>query len=156
MKKPEFRDAVYESFFAGGYSSAVHSGALDKGLFKEFENFYQSMDRGKPLVSFCHFIDTYYGNRDAFIAELEDQSLGPIVRLIYYARNAYIHCAWDVGRMERESQKEKLRQASALGQLHEKAPKFSIVVDKNDRLHVDGLMSICMAIADSIKPSQNS
>ena len=156
MKKPDFSDAIFESFFVGGYVAAAANGRISKPLMDEYGGFYQSMDRGSPLVAFCHFVDTYCGDRNKLIDRLDDDSLAEVVNLIFFARNAYVHNAWHVESMKFENQKKKLREASEQGKLHDKAPNFSIVVDEDDRLHINNLMSICMAIADSIKPSQDS
>ena len=109
MKKPDFRDAVYESFFSGGYTSAVASGALDKDLYDKHEAFFRSMDQGAPLVAWCHFVDTYFGDREKLIDNLDDNNLEPVVRLLFYVRNAFVHCAWDVSKLDSPTQQKKIR-----------------------------------------------
>ena len=140
MDKPKFRDAVYASFFSGGYYSAAATGGMDKSEYDANKEFYRAMDRGATLATFCHLIDSYFENRKKFISLLDDASYGPIVELIYVARNAFVHCAWVVDKLEGEKQLKTLVAATAQKNLHSKAPNFTMNIDQDRRLHVDGLM----------------
>jgi hypothetical protein len=151
MKKPDFRDAVYESFFSGGYKSAVASGALDKDLYDKHEAFFRSMDQGAPLVTWCHFVDTYFDGRQKLIDNLDDNNLAPVVRLLFYIRNAFVHCAWDISKLDKPYQQEKIREFYESGETYAAAPLFKLTIDKNNHVHVDGLMGMCMAIAKSVR-----
>jgi len=153
MKKPSFQDAVYESFFSGGYTSAVGNGALDKGLYDEHEAFFRSMDQGAPLVTWCHFIDTYFGDRDKLIDNLDDKNLAPVVRLLYYVRNAFVHCGWDVSKLDIPNQRTKIREFCEAGGTYAAVPVFKLSIGDDNHVRVDGLMGMCMTIAKSVQPS---
>ena len=150
MKKPNFQDAVYQSFFSGSYTSAAANGALDKELYADHEAFFQSMDQGAPLVAWCHFVDTYYGNREYLINNLSDNKLEPIVRLLFYVRNAFVHCGWDVSKLDVPNQRKKIRDFCKLGGTYGAVPIFKLSIDNNNHIHVDGLMAMCMKIAKSV------
>ncbi|MCH7823137.1 MAG: hypothetical protein IIA07_14090 [Proteobacteria bacterium] len=150
MEKPDFTDAVYESFFSGGYASAAASGALDKGLYDKHVAFFRSMDQGAPLVAWCHFVDTYFGDRDKLIDKLDDDNLAPIVRLLFYVRNAFVHCGWDVSKLNRPDQREKIQEFCDSGGTYPPVPVFKLIIDEENHVHVDGLMGMCMTIACSV------
>lgn len=153
MEKPDFRDAVYESFFSGGYASAAASGALDKDLYDKHEAFFRSMDQGAPLVAWCHFVDTYFGDRDKLIDNLDDNNLASVVRLLFYVRNAFVHCAWDVSKLDSPNQQKKIREFCESGGTYAAVPVFKLTINEDNHVHVDGLMGMCMTIAKSVRSS---
>jgi hypothetical protein len=153
MDRPDFRDAVYEAFFTGGYAMAFHSGALNKELYDKHEDFFRSMDQGAPLVAWCHFIDTYFGSRDMLIRQLEDAALAPIVKLLYYVRNAFIHCGWDISKLRFQNQRETIREFCDAGGTDTAVPVFKLTIDEDNCVHIGGLMGMCMKIADSLRSS---
>ena len=151
MEKPDFRDAVYESFFLGGYASAAANGRIDKNLYQNHEVFFRSMDQGAPLVAWCHFVDTYFGGRDKLIDSLDDENLAPIVQLLFYVRNAFIHCGWDVSKIDYPNQRKRIREFCESGGAYPALPSFRLTIDEDNQVHIDGLLAMCMTIAGSVR-----
>lgn len=148
MNRPKFQAAVYEAFFIGGYAVAASSGRIEKATFEKHKEFFRSMDRGAPLVTFCHLVDSYYGDRKTMIGALTDASLEPAVNILYYARNAFIHCAWDITKLSYKNQETALRQFCQNGGFtHRGGAKLVMSIDPNNKLDVGDTLAICYAIA---------
>ena len=76
-----------------------------------------------------------------FKAKLPADEHRDIVDLLYYARNAFVHCAWDISKLDSENQKTKLRNFAGGGETCSFCSVFSMSLN-GDRLKVKGVQNI--------------
>lgn len=142
-EKPSFLDTFWDGFFGvgGALKRAADTGAMDKDFYAEHEAYCRSIDEGLGLTFWCHLIDSRFGNRANFKAKLPSDEHRDIVDLLYYARNAFVHCAWDISKLDSENQKTKLRNFAGGGETCSFCSVFSMSLN-GDRLKVKGVQNI--------------
>lgn len=149
MNAPNIQDVFWETTFAigGAFTRAAASGATDDSLFRDYRQFWNETAVGLTLVSWCHFVETILGGREKLINKTSDSNDKQLIRILFYARNAFVHCAWDISDMDkRMGQEAKIRRFVGTGYTHPRVSVFSISIDSNSKLTLTGFQNLGQVI----------
>ena len=142
---PHIQDAFWEVAFAVGpaFLRAAESGCTDRKLYEEHKEFWKDTALGLTLISWCHFVETFFGNRDEYISFVCNEHDKKLVRMLFYARNAYVHCAWDISKLDQKlGQEKKLRDFVGNGYSHREVKVVGMDISPASKLEITGLMNM--------------
>ena len=96
------------------------------------------------LTLWCHLVDSRFGDRDNYIKQLDDPvNDGQAVRILCAARNAFVHCGWDITKMDKKNQEVALRKFVSAGGGHTKAKVFKVWIEGGNILRMTGVGNLC-------------
>jgi len=144
MSDPKMTDAFYESVFAMGniFYLAAENGRIEKSIYNDHKEFWDSTNNGVILTLWCHFVETYYGNRSEFINRISDALNKDVVQILFYIRNAFIHLKWDISKLDpKKGQEQRIRNFIGSGYTHPTIKPFKLSLN-GDIVFVEGLLNI--------------
>jgi hypothetical protein len=94
-------------------------------------------------------IESHFGNKNEFKSKLQTPILEEVVDIIFYSRNAFVHCQWDISKLNYSSQESAIRDFIVTNQQANNGLKLDLV--DNNILKIKGIEPICRTlIQDSI------
>lgn len=109
---------------------------------------WDKITQGLLLVLFCHLIETTHGSKDAFKLKLKTLSNADIVDILFIARNAFVHCKWDISKLDRPNQISKIKDFVGSGYKHSELD-FKISLS-GDNLQITNLEIMCRTLLTDI------
>ncbi|WP_293747220.1 hypothetical protein [uncultured Paraglaciecola sp.] len=102
---------LFETFRAVGsaFLREAHVDLTFDAKFNENREYWNGLTQGLTLSTFCHLVETEYGNKDNFRSQLKIAIHKEILDILFYIRNSFIHCNWDISKLNFKNQEEKIR-----------------------------------------------
>ena len=113
--------------------------------FNKNKDYWFGLTNGLLLTTFCHLVEVHYGEKDSFKQTLSSPENKEILDALFYARNAFIHCKWDISKLQYENQEKKLRNITKNGKFSHPTVDFQLWLE-NDILKIDGLEPMCRVL----------
>jgi len=64
---------------------------------------------GLQLTVFCHLIETKLNGKNSFKQKLSTNDKKETLDILFYASNAFVHCQWDISKLDFNNQETKIR-----------------------------------------------
>jgi hypothetical protein len=102
---------LFETFRAveSAFSREAHNDPTFRAKFNENREYWNDLTQGLTLSTFCHLVETGYGSKDKLKNRLKTEANKEILDILFYIRNSFIHCNWDISKLSYNNQERKIR-----------------------------------------------
>ena len=151
---PPAKDVIYEAAFALSFRRYASQDPTFKPLYDSNKDYWNQTQTGVQLTLWCQLVDVHYGGREKFMDRLTDQAQQNAVKILYYARNAFVHHGWNISEYKRsrfDSQAKALEKFVSSGGCLPDVPDFSMEIN-NEFLIVKRADRVCHLLTHEAGP----
>ncbi len=119
--------------------------------YKANQENWTTLTQGLVLATFCHWVEVDYQGKDSFKQRLTTTENQEALDLLFYLRNAFIHCQWDLTKMDYQNQANKIRAMvnANNGKYRHSIAEFEMWLQGNV-VKLNGIEPMCRVLFDDV------
>ena len=138
-------DIFFEACRSIGFIPATYNSPDFKILHDQDPNYWRDLSTGLLLTVFCHLVEVKCGGKETFKAKLSSSENKDILDVLFYARNSFIHCQWDISKLTFPNQESKIRELVSNGKNKHSSVPFEFTLT-GDILDIGSIEPMCRVL----------
>jgi hypothetical protein len=106
---PHHLDVFHEACHAVGFKREAGTDIKFKAVYEADPRPWDKLAMGLKLTTFCHLVEVDHGGKKNFHSKLKTASNQQLLDALFIARNAFIHCNWDISKLNFPGQEARIR-----------------------------------------------
>lgn len=138
-------DIFFEACHSIGFIQATYNRPDFKKLHDQDPDYWRCLSTGLLLTIFCHLVEVKFKRKEEFKTKLASQENKDILDVLFYARNAFIHCQWVISKLTSPNRESKIRNLVSNGKNKHSRVKFKFSLS-GDILEIGNIEPMCRTL----------